>query len=119
MSGSAGFLLQHKMNEKWLAANGRYNKKSAAQVKHHFAADFFLSAVMNYLLTRISISGVYYIIRAVGLFCPLWERRNSMTAKHGLCLLALLLLAAGLWHGDGLLVMRKASMICLECIGIG
>lgn len=42
-----------------------------------------------------------------------------MAKKHVLYLLALFLLAAGLWRGDGLLVMRKASMICLECIGIG
>ena len=36
-----------------------------------------------------------------------------------LYLLAVILLAAGLWQGDAQQVLRKVATICLECIGIG
>lgn len=39
--------------------------------------------------------------------------------KTGLYILALLLLALGVYRGEPQLVWRKAAMICLECIGIG
>jgi len=38
-----------------------------------------------------------------------------------LCLLSIgiILLAAGIIQGDALLVLKKAVLVCLECIGIG
>lgn len=37
----------------------------------------------------------------------------------GLALLAALMIAGGVLSGEAAVVYRKASMICMECIGIG
>ncbi len=39
--------------------------------------------------------------------------------KYALLLLALVLIALGVWHEEFLIVLRKATQVCFECIGIG
>ena len=39
--------------------------------------------------------------------------------RKGLLIIALLLIAAGIFHNDYMDVMNKAIRICYECIGIG
>ncbi|WP_418563409.1 CD1871A family CXXC motif-containing protein [Phascolarctobacterium faecium] len=39
--------------------------------------------------------------------------------KKYLWLIALIFLSIGIWQQQYLSVLRKAAMICLECIGIG
>lgn len=39
--------------------------------------------------------------------------------RRWLWLLAIALTAAGVWRGEHLAVMAKATRICLECVGLG
>ncbi len=47
------------------------------------------------------------------------ERRWQLILRFGLLFVALIFLAIGIWQQEYLLVLRKAVVICLECIGIG
>lgn len=45
--------------------------------------------------------------------------RSSRLPALALVVLGAGLMAFGLWRGEGLVVLKKAIRICLECIGIG
>jgi hypothetical protein len=49
----------------------------------------------------------------------LQERRSKQVLRWGLIGAAGALILAGLLTGEALEVLRKAILICLECIGIG
>ncbi|WP_418527885.1 CD1871A family CXXC motif-containing protein, partial [Phascolarctobacterium faecium] len=47
------------------------------------------------------------------------EESLVLLMKKYLWLIALIFLSIGIWQQQYLSVLRKAAMICLECIGIG
>lgn len=44
---------------------------------------------------------------------------RSRGAALALLLLALGFIALGIWQGEAEIVLRKATTICMECIGLG
>ena len=46
------------------------------------------------------------------------EKRKNMLAA-GLIAAGILSMALGIWRGEMAEVLRKATAICLECMGIG
>lgn len=47
------------------------------------------------------------------------KRKMTGFVQLGLGVVFMAALAAGLWRGEATDVLRKAIMICLECIGLG
>lgn len=47
------------------------------------------------------------------------KRGHSLILPLGLLVLAVVFIVAGVMQGDALAVLRKAVLICYECIGIG
>ena len=48
-------------------------------------------------------------------------KKERITKKKSIAvlILSLLFIALGLWRGEAIVVMEKATRICMECIGIG
>ena len=48
-------------------------------------------------------------------------KKGRITKKKSIAalILSLLFIALGVWRGEAILVMEKATRICMECIGIG
>ncbi|MDR1765591.1 MAG: thioredoxin [Lachnospiraceae bacterium] len=45
--------------------------------------------------------------------------RKLMCARVAVGLFAVSFIAAGVWRGETVSVLRKAVNVCLECIGLG
>lgn len=46
-------------------------------------------------------------------------KKKSLKIDALLILIAIVFIIIGLYHNEAIDVMKKASMICFECIGIG
>lgn len=49
----------------------------------------------------------------------LMRRLNKQSIAPILLVLSVLMIAYGAWDGEAAIVLRKATRICLECIGVG
>ncbi len=47
------------------------------------------------------------------------RRLNKQSIAPILLVLSVLMIAYGAWDGEAAIVLRKATRICLECIGVG
>lgn len=47
------------------------------------------------------------------------RRLNKQSVAPVLLILSALMIAYGAWEGEAFIVLRKATKICLECIGVG
>lgn len=47
------------------------------------------------------------------------RRLNKKSVAPMLLILSALMILYGAWDGEAAIVLRKATKICLECIGIG
>lgn len=76
---------------------------------------YFFQHAMDFLLFGRYFSNIILVYSIV-------DRKKLIYMRIGtwpLYVLAVLLLSLGLWRGEERQVLRKAMMICLECIGIG
>ncbi|MFR4977806.1 MAG: CD1871A family CXXC motif-containing protein [Butyricicoccus sp.] len=47
------------------------------------------------------------------------QQRNKKFIAPLLLMLSAVMMIYGAWNGEAAIVLRKATKICLECIGIG